>query len=92
MKYRAFLVFIFAGLIAFCIESQIIIFCINFLDTNSYAPRFLSLPIGIIFTWYINRTYGFQVKSKLSFGELLRYLKSNFIVQSLISFAFLYAT
>lgn len=83
MKYRAIFVFLFAGLIAFFIESVIILFFINYFDTNAYAPRFLSLPIGILFTWYVNRTYGFQVKSEPNFRELLRYLKSNFLVQSL---------
>lgn len=88
MKNRV-LVFLFAGTAAVAFELFFIEASNYFLNSGHIIPRMISLPIAIIFTWYINRRYGFKVNKAPTVKEFLKYLNSNFIAQSTNFFLYL---
>lgn len=78
---RQVLVFGIAGGTGFFIEASIIQFAVTYLESGANTPRLLSFPLAFIWTWYINRTYGFQVSAKPNIDEFLRFLQSNILAQ-----------
>ena len=82
LRARTITVFLLAGLTAFFLECQIILISVETLGINPYLSRCISLPIGIVFTWYFNRTFGFRILNSPNISEFLRFLKSTLVAQT----------
>ena len=78
---RQILIFAFAGGVGFLIEAGIIHYGVTHLALDAQMPRLVSYPIALVWTWYINRTYGFEVKTKPNLREFIRFVQSNFFAQ-----------
>lgn len=78
---RQILIFAFAGGVGFLIEAGIIHYGVTHLALDAQTPRLVSYPIALVWTWYINRTYGFEVKTKPNLCEFIRFVQSNFFAQ-----------
>jgi len=80
-RSRQILIFLFAGGVGFLIEAITIQFGVKFFYSDPQSPRFISYPIALLWTWYVNRTYGFQIKEAPNFVEFFRFLQSNIAAQ-----------
>ena len=87
-RSQQIIVFIFAGAVGFLIEAVTIHVGITIFSTDPQSPRFVSYPIALVWTWYINRTYGFRMKGVPNFHEFSRFVQSNLASQ--ITNLFLY--
>ena len=77
------IVFILAGIISIYLEMQIIKILIFNFDINPQLTRIVSLPPAIIFTWLMNRRFGFLIKTKPKIDEFLKYLNANLLSQTI---------
>jgi putative flippase GtrA len=75
--------FIVAGLVGFSIEGAAVYFASGDASNTLISVRFISFPIAIIVTWYINRQFGFRVSSPVTIVEFCSYLKANILAQFL---------
>ena len=64
--------FLIVGLLGFFIEVTIIKIGL-YLSFGPLASRFISLPIAIFFTFWMNRFFSFAVKSKPELAEFGKY-------------------
>jgi len=78
---RQILIFAFAGGVGFLIEAGIIHYGVTYLSLDAQMPRLVSYPLALVWTWYINRTYGFGVMTKPNWREFIRFVQSNFVAQ-----------
>lgn len=80
-RSRQIVIFLFAGGVGFLIEAITIHLGVSVFGSDPQSPRFISYPVALVWTWYINRTYGFQVKEALNFREFFRFVQSNLAAQ-----------
>lgn len=80
-KFRQVLGFLVAGVIGFLIEWIIISHFITNFEASAIIPRFISFPIAVVVTWYINRRLSFNKKTPPSLLEFIKYFKSTVLAQ-----------
>ena len=80
-RARQILIFLIAGGIGFLIEAITIHIGVSILSSDPQSPRFFSYPVALVWTWYVNRTYGFQMKEAPNFREFFRFVQSNLVAQ-----------
>jgi putative flippase GtrA len=65
------------GAVGFCVDSSVLTLLVNLWGVSPIAARLVSFSLAVLATWYLNRTYTFQVE-RLSrgatFHEVSRYL------------------
>lgn len=79
---RRLAVFIIAGLIGFALEAAAIYFSQYSKILGVGTVRILSLPVAVLVTWHINRSYGFQISRPATVAEFLLYCKFNGLAQA----------
>ena len=80
-KLRQIFGFLIAGISGFLLEYAIIYYFVLNFEVNAIAPRFLSFPLAVLLTWYINRiTFNRQTPPNLS--EFIRFIKSTALAQA----------
>ena len=72
---RRIVIFLIAGGIGFLIEAISIHIGVSILGSDPQSPRFFSYPVALVWTWYVNRTYGFQMKDAPNFREFFRFVQ-----------------
>ena len=81
-KLRQIFGFLIAGISGFLLEYAIInYFVLNF-EVHAIAPRFLSFPLAVLLTWYINRRLGFNKQTPPNLSELIRFVRSTALAQA----------
>ena len=80
-KLRQIFGFLIAGISGFLLEYAIIYYFVLNFEVNAIAPRFLSFPLAVLLTWYINRiTFNRQTPPNLP--EFIRFIKSTALAQA----------
>ena len=59
--------FLIAGIIGLLLEYAIIYYLVLIFEINAIAPRFLSFPLAVFLTWYINRRLTFNKQTPPNF-------------------------
>ena len=81
-KLRQIFGFLIAGIIGFLLEYAIINYFVQNFEVNAIAPRFLSFPLAVLLTWYINRRLGFNRQTPPNLSELIRFVRSTALAQA----------
>ena len=81
-KLRQIFGFLIAGISGFLLEYAIIYFFVLNFEVNAIAPRFLSFPLAVLLTWYINRRLTFNKQTPANLSELIRFIKSTALAQA----------
>ena len=81
-KLRQIFGFLIAGISGFLLEYAIIYYLVLIFEVNAIAPRFLSFPLAVLLTWYINRRLTFNKQTPPNLPELIRFIKSTALAQA----------
>ena len=81
-KVRQIFGFLIAGISGFLLEYAIIYYLVLIFEVNAIAPRFLSFPLAVLLTWYINRRLTFNKQTPANLSELIRFIKSTALAQA----------
>ena len=74
--------FLAAGISGFILEYVIISYFVLNFEVNAIAPRFLSFPLAVILTWYMNRRFSFDKQTPPNLAELNRFVRSTALAQA----------
>ena len=81
-KLRQIFGFLIAGISGFLLEYAIIYYFVLNFEVNAIAPRFLSFPLAVLLTWYINRRLTFNKQTPPNLPEFIRFIKSTALAQA----------
>ena len=81
-KLRQIFGFLIAGISGFLLEYAIIYYFVLNFEVNAIAPRFLSFPLAVLLTWYINRRLTFNKQIPPNLSELIRFVQSTALAQA----------
>ncbi|WP_420548622.1 GtrA family protein [Curvivirga sp.] len=71
--------FVLAGGGAFVINSILLLLLVNILRLDPYLSQAFAVACGIVYSWFINRKYTFEVPEKPSFREFIKYCGTMFV-------------